>query len=140
MKQVQFTEPLIKLLKPEQDNLMNLMKIVILAIMSLFLSSCTLGNRVSYDGKNRPIKQLDQIEVLDMNDIQKKYKVIGLVSSRSAYMHSALKSCRKEAALLGADAIINFGPDGGGGMGVVTGSGVIVTANMSYSAKAIAWE
>ena len=140
MKRDQFTEPLIKLLKPEQDNFMTLMKFILLAITSLFLSSCTLGNRVSYDGKNRPTKQLDQIEVLDMNDIQKKYKVIGLVSSRSAYLHSALKSCRKEAALLGADAIVNFGPDGGGGMGVVAGSGVIVTANMSYSAKAIAWE
>ena len=99
-----------------------------------------MGNRVSYDGINRQTKKPEQIQVLDINDIKKTYKVIGIVSSRSAYMHSALKSCRREAALLGADAIINFGPDGGGGMGVVTGTGVVLTTNLSYSAKAIVWE
>ncbi len=135
----------------EKGSFASTMRLFLLAVMSLLLSSCTLGNRVSYDGKTRPTKNWEQIQVLDTNDLQRNYKVIGLVSSRSAYMHSALKSCRKEAALLGADAIVNFGPDGGAGMGVVTGTGVagmgvvtgtgvVVTANVSYSAKAIAWE
>jgi hypothetical protein len=83
--------------------------------------------------------------VFDAKDITRPYKVIGIVSSDSWYMHSALKACRTEAAALGANAITEFGPSGNTtGVGVANplGAGALGVGssyNTGFAAKAIVW-
>ena len=78
----------------------------------VLVAGCTYGNKVAYDSVKRTKKSPDQIQVFEARDVKRAYRVIGLVSSDSYYMHSALKAIRKEAGELGADAIIDFGPNG----------------------------
>jgi hypothetical protein len=112
----------------------------------VLVAGCTYGNKVAYDSVKRTKKSPDQIQVFEARDVKRAYRVIGLVSSDSYYMHSALKAIRKEAGELGADAIIDFGPNGnqtgmgygyGSGMGVM---GIGASYNTGFAAKAIVWE
>lgn len=117
-----------------------------LATIALVLAGCTYGNKVAYDSVKRPRKSPDQVQVFDIRDVKKPYRVIGMVSSDSYYMDSALKRLKKEAGEIGADAIIEFGPNGnqtsmGYGYGVgpaVTGIGA--SYNTGFVAKAIVWD
>lgn len=123
-----------------------LLKSVALLLPLLIMSGCTYGNKVAYDSVKRPQKSPDQIEVFEARDVKRPYRVIGLVSSDSYYMHSALKAVRKEAGELGADAVIDFGPNGNQtGMGYGYGSGlgtmgIGASYNTGFVAKAIVWE
>jgi hypothetical protein len=123
-----------------------LLKRVILLLLATGMLGCTYGNKVAYDSVKRAQKSPDQIQVFETRDVKRPYRVIGLVSSDSYYMHSALKSIRKEAGELGADAIIDFGPNGnqtGMGYGYGTGAGMMgigASYNTGFVAKAISWE
>jgi len=123
-----------------------LLKRVILLLLATVMLGCTYGNKVAYDSVRRAQKSPDQIQVFETRDVKRPYRVIGLVSSDSYYMHSALKSIRKEAGELGADAIIDFGPNGnqtGMGYGYGTGAGMMgigASYNTGFVAKAIVWE
>jgi len=115
------------------------------ALLALAISGCTYGNRISYETNRRPPTNPAAVEVFDAKDVTRPYKVIGIVSSDSWYMHSALKSCRTEAAALGANAIIDFGPSGNtSGVGVANPMGagawgVGSSYNTGFAAKAIVW-
>ena len=122
------------------------LKSVILLFLATGMLGCTYGNKVAYDSVNRPQKSPDQIQVFEVRDVKRPYRVIGLVSSDSYYVNSALKALRKEAGELGADAIIDFGPNGnqtGMGYGYGTGVGAMgigASYNTGFVAKAIVWE
>jgi hypothetical protein len=114
-------------------------------ILAVAISGCTYGNRISYETTRRPPTNPASVEVFDVKDVTRPYKVIGIVSSDSWYMHSALKACRTEAAALGANAIIDFGPNGNtSGVGVANpmGAGALgmgSSYNTGFAAKAIVW-
>ncbi len=118
----------------------------LLCVLALLLAGCTYGNRISYETTKRPPTSPASVEVFDVRDVKRPYKVIGIVSSDSWYMHSALKACRTEAAALGADAIIEFGPSGNtSGVGVANPMGagawgVGSSYNTGFAAKAIVWQ
>ena len=117
-----------------------------MCVVAVLLTCCTYGNRISYETTRRPPTNPATIEVIDAKDIKRQYKVIGIVTSDSWYMHSALKACRKEAADLGADAITDFGPSGntsGVGAANPVGAGawgVGSSYNTGFAAKAIVWQ
>jgi len=80
------------------------------------------------------------MEVFESASLTQPYKVIGVVTSDSYYMHSALKSCRKEAAEMGADGLPDFGPNGNQtGMATMMGGYSPIGASYStgFTAKAI---
>ncbi len=113
---------------------------------ALLICGCTYGNKVSYDNIERPPKAPEQVQVFESRDVKRPYKVIGIVSSDSYYMHSALAAIRKEAGELGADAVIDFGPSGNQtGMGYAYGAGPGIfgmgsSYNTGFAARAIVWE
>ena len=119
----------------------------VVALAPVFLMlGCTYGNKVSYDNIQRTLKEPNQVQVFESREVKRPYKVIGLVSSDSYYMHSALKALRKEAGEMGADAILDFGPNGnqtGMGYGYGVGMGIMgigASYNTGFTAKAIVWE
>ena len=123
-----------------------MMNNLLIAALALLISGCTYGNRIAYETTRRPPTNPAAIEVIDAKDIKRQYKVIGIVTSDSWYMHSALKACRKEAAEMGADAITDFGPNGNtSGVGVANPMGagawgVGSSYNTGFAAKAIVWQ
>lgn len=112
-----------------------------LALTALAVSSCTYGDRASFETEKRNQTNPDSIEVVETRSCSRQYKVIGNVSAESYYMSSALKRCRKEAAALGADALLDFGPSGNQtGMATFSaGMAVGSSYNTGWTAKAIVW-
>lgn len=111
-------------------------------LLACIITSCSYSDRVSYERSNRPATSPESIEVYDSGNLSRPYKVIGIVGSESLSMQSALDLMREEAAQLGADALLDFGPNGGQ-------SGVTMlqnripggsSRNTGFSAKAIVWE
>jgi hypothetical protein len=142
------TENLDFILKKVFEDRMSL-KVIYFALSlapTILLFGCTYGNKVSYDNIGRIPKAPEQVQVFESRDVKRPYKVIGLVSSDSYYMHSALAAIRKEAGELGADAVIDFGPSGNQtGMGYAYGAGpgifgVGSSYNTGFAARAIVWE
>ena len=117
-----------------------------MCVVVVLLAGCTYGNRISYETTRRAPTNPAAVEVFDVKDVKRAYKVIGVVTSDSWYMHSALKSRRAEAAALGASAIIDFGPNGNtSGVGVANPMGAGAwgmgsSYNTGFAAKAIAWQ
>ena len=118
----------------------------LMCVVAVLLTGCTYGNRISYETTRRAPTNPAAVEVFDVKDVKRPYKVIGVVTSDSWYMHSALKACRAEAAALGASAIIDFGPNGNtSGVGVANpvgagAWGVGSSYNTGFAAKAIVWQ
>jgi len=115
----------------------------VLITLAAMLSNCTYGDRASYETHGRQPTYSNAIEVVESRNTTRPYKVVGVVSSDSYYMSSAMKRCRSEAAKLGADALLDFGPSGNQtGVATYLGYGVAMGAsyNTSWSAKAIVWE
>lgn len=112
-----------------------------LALTVLAISSCTYGDRAAFETEKRNQTNPDSIEVVETRSCSRQYKVIGNVSAESYYMSSALKRCRKEAAALGADALLDFGPSGNQtGMATFSaGMAVGSSYNTGWTAKAIVW-
>ena len=111
--------------------------------VSISLSGCTYGDRVTYETQRRQRANPATIEAVESRSIIRPYKVIGIVSSDSYYMSSAFKRCRSEAAKLGADAIMDFTPNGNQtGAAALLGYGMAMGAsyNTGWSAKAIVWQ
>jgi hypothetical protein len=122
---------------------------MIRALFSFFViaaAGCTYGDRAAFETSQRPQTNPQTIQVLDRQNIKRPYKVIGLVTSESYYLRSAMKSIRKEASELGADAIIDFGPSGNQtGVGLATAGGAMLSGiggsyNTGWAGKAIVWE
>ena len=113
-----------------------------LLLLLLPISGCTYGDRASFETTSRLGTSPATIEVVESRDVRRPYKVIGIVSAESYYLSAALKRCRAEAAKLGADALLDFGPTGNRtgvasyGYGLAAGS----TYNTGWSAKALVWE
>jgi len=135
----------IGLLKEAVPYYVRSMKSLILA-SAVLLVGCTYSDRASFETVQRPKTNPATIQVLERQDIKRQYKVIGLVTSESSYLQSAMKAIRKEASELGADAIVDFGPSGNqSGVGVATGGSMMLTGvgasyNTGWSGKAIVWE
>ncbi len=112
-----------------------------LALTALAVSSCTYGDRAAFETGKRNQTNPDSIEVVESRSCSRQYKVIGAVSAESYYMSSALKRCRKEAAALGADALLDFGPSGNQtGMAAFSGGMAVGSSyNTGWTAKAIVW-
>lgn len=116
----------------------------ILLIVGLF--GCTYGDRAAFETEPRARTNPASIQVLDRQDITRPFKVVGVVTSESYYLKSAMKSLRKEASELGAEALIDFGPSGNQtGVGAATGAGAMAwgigsSYNTGWAAKAIVWQ
>jgi len=112
------------------------------ALLATLLASCTYSDRVAYENSSRPATNPESIEVYDSRNLDRHYKVIGIVGSESLRMQPALELMREEAAQLGADALLDFGPNGG--QSEVTGFQNRIAGgssrNTGFSAKAIVWQ
>ena len=101
------------------------------ALAALFLlvmySGCATDTRIRQNTEVRPPRALEEVRVVHADEIDRSYKVIGIVNAQSFNMHTALKDCRGEAGELGADAITDFS---------LKDSDRLDT----YTAKAIVWQ
>lgn len=113
-----------------------------LALLASLITSCSYSDRVSYERSNRPETSPESIEVYDSRNLNRPYKVIGIVGSESLRMQPALDLMREEAAQLGADALLDFGPNGGqsGVTMLQNGIGGGSSRNTGFSAQAIVWQ
>ena len=113
-----------------------------LSLLAFVFASCTYSDRVAYENSTRPATNPESIEVYDSRNLDRPYKVIGIVGSESLRMQPALELMREEAAQLGADALLDFGPNGG--QSEVTGFQNRIAGgssrNTGFSAKAIVWQ
>ena len=88
-------------------------KTLYIACLGLFLQSCSFSSHL-LSGKNEtlfPPTTAEAIQVFSTDNIEKNYIVVGeVLSSADAGSNSALpvKLLKKEAAKMGADAIINL--------------------------------
>ena len=113
-----------------------------LLALALIVSGCTYGDRVSYETITRPPTNPEIIEVVESHNLSRPYKVIGMVSSESSYMQSALDRMKYEAADMGANALLDFSSSGNKS-GMLYGSGGMMMGgsyNTGYCAKAIVWQ
>lgn len=126
------------------------------AICHILLYSCTTGDYVSFDPSPRAATAPEKIEVVYSNLIKKEYKIIGIVSANTYSMENALERMRYDASEMGAEALLDFGPNGsqtavGASNGYISNFGnpyiintmqtsVATSYNTGFSAKAIVWE
>lgn len=125
-------------------------------LSQFFLYSCTTGDSVVFDPNRRAATAPEAIEVVYSNTLRRPHKVIGIVSANTYSMESALRRMRYDASEMGADALLDFGPNGsqtsvGANNGYLSNFGnpyfintmqtsVSTSYNTGFSAKAIVWE
>jgi hypothetical protein len=131
-------------------------QIVPALLSTLILVSCTTGDQVVFDTNNRPATIPEQIEVVYSQTIRREYTIIGIVSANTYSMQDALERMRDDASDMGADALLDFGPNGsqtsvGASSGYLANFGnpymintlqsnVGTSYNTGFSAKAIVWK
>jgi hypothetical protein len=107
---------------------------------------CVSTRSIRYEAVGRASRPKDAaIEVLDLHDICRPYKVIGIVEANAGKLHNnedTLNHLKKEAGKIGADAITEL--DVGEGSGVVAapagGTWVAGRPRKNWRAKAIVWQ
>ena len=134
----------------------NLKFVVFILASHFLLFACTTGDQVVFDSKERAATVPEEIEVVYSNTVKREYKIIGIVTANTYSMQDALERMRDDASEMGAEALLDFAPNGsqtsiGSGNGYITNFGnpyVLNTMqtsfstsyNTGFSAKAIVWE
>lgn len=130
-----------------RKNQMNLLlKIPSVFISLALLVGCVSVKIVPYETQERLPKPTEfPIEILELKDITKPYKVIGIVQINAGGRHSVtdvLEKLRVAARRLGADALTDLNNQPIGAGVPVSGGGTIYSGHARdlWTAKAIVWE
>jgi hypothetical protein len=129
--------------KEEKVNILR--NIIVLSIIALYIAGCVNVKSIPYETTARaPKSDIFPIELYESKDVQKPYKVIGIVQADAGKLHSVsdvLEKLRSAARMMGADALIDLSNQPIGG-GVPSNRGTIYSGYVRdlWSAKAIIWE
>jgi len=108
---------------------MNLSLFWIFVLLYLMSQGCAYTDSVQFDSIVREPKPDDfPIEILDKDDIERAYKVIGYVNSSGGEFNVdsyAINNLKKNARKMGGDALIDL---------------KFLSENYIYEAKVIVWE
>lgn len=131
---------------------MKIIRNVCLSIVFIFglisiIASAVSTRSIPYETVNRPPKPDNYlIEILDVLNITRPYKVIGIVEANVGKKHNVadtIEHLKKEARRMGGDALIHLQ------IQRVTGAGVVISIGKTspygslreiWSAKVIVWQ
>jgi hypothetical protein len=122
-----------------------LRNIIAIALIAMCVAGCVSVKSVPYETTARAPKPDNfPIELYESKDIEKPYKVIGIVQADAGKRHSVaatLEKLRSAARRMGADALIDLSNQPIGG-GVPSNGGTIYSGHVRdlWSAKAIVWK
>jgi hypothetical protein len=118
-----------------------------LAIVSLllFLAACVNTRSIPYETQARPAKPDSYpIEILDVLNISRPYKVIGVVEANAGKHHDpadTIENLKKEARRMGGEALIALQRGAGAGMIIPSGNTYLYgNVREIWAAKVIVWE
>jgi hypothetical protein len=120
-------------------------KFLTLLIIVLILG-CVSTRSIRYETIVRPPKPSDYpIEILDLSNINRPYKVIGIVQANAGKLHSTddtIEHLKAEARKMGGDALIDLQQGTSKGGVIVPAGDMYVYGNVReiWSAKVIVWE
>jgi hypothetical protein len=123
---------------------MNKLKFTLCLLLGfIIITSCVRVRSISYEQDFRESKPNNHtIEIFDVNDIDREFKVIGEVTANGPNYRTdkILEKLRAEVREMGGDAVIDF-ETGSSGAGVInSGTGVYnEDARQVIKAKVIVW-
>lgn len=112
----------------------------------VLISGCVSTRSIRYETIVRPPKPSDYpIEILDLSNINRPYKVIGIVQANAGKLHSTddtIEHLKAEARKMGGDALIDLQQGTSKGGVIVPAGDMYVYGNVReiWSAKVIVWE
>jgi len=115
-------------------------------LILVIISGCVRTRSIRYETIVRPPKPLDYpIEILDRANINRPYKVIGVVQANAGKFHSVedtIEHLKAEARKMGGDALIDLqhGPSKGGVIAPAGNMYYYGNVREIWSAKVIVWE
>ncbi len=120
-------------------------KFLVLLIIVL-ISGCVSTRSIRYETIVRPPKpSYYHMEILELANINRPYKVIGVVQANAGKLHSTedtVEHLKAEARKMGGDALIDLqqGPSKGGVVAPTGNMYVYGNVREIWSAKVIVWE
>ena len=115
-------------------------------LIIVLISGCVSTRSIRYETIVRPPKPSDYpIEILDLSNINRPYKVIGIVQANAGKLHSTddtIEHLKAEARKMGGDALIDLQQGTSKGGVIVPAGDMYVYGNVReiWSAKVIVWE
>jgi hypothetical protein len=127
--------------KKQEERMIRRLKVLIIIIL---LSSCVRTRVIVYETTPRTPKPSDYpIEILDIANIDKPYKVIGVVKATPKGRRSPeaiLEKLRTKAREMGGDALIDLTIGEGDKVIIPTGNLFVVKRGETWTAKVIVWQ
>jgi hypothetical protein len=114
--------------------------------VAALLSGCVSTRSIQYETITRPPKPADfPMEILDTANINRPYKVIGLVQANAGKLHNTadvIEQLKNEARKLGGDALIDLQQQPIGAGVPTSQGGVIYSGHVRdlWTAKVIIWQ
>jgi len=119
--------------------------LIAITITTALIAGCVKVKTIPYESAPRAPKPADfPIEIIDPHDIDRPYKVIGMVQVNAGKKHSVediLEKLRDAARQMGADALLGFDSQPVG-VAVPSQGGVVYSGHVRelWRTKAIVWE
>ena len=116
-----------------------------IVIALLFLAACVNTRSIPYETHARPVRPDSYpIEILDVANISRPYKVIGVVEANAGKNHppaDTIENLKQEARKMGGEALIELQRGAGAGMIIPSGN-IYMYGNVReiWAAKVIVWQ
>jgi hypothetical protein len=121
------------------------MKRMVIVILLLSLAACVNTRSIPYETISRPAKPDNYpIEILDVVNISRPYKVIGVVEANAGKNHSppdTIEHLKQEARKMGGEALIELQRGAGAAMLIPSGNAYVYgNVREIWAAKVIVWQ